>query len=161
MSATFGHAGIVVSDLDRMIEFLGEALGMKLRHRFRRDGEFPAAVTGTAGADLEIAILGFDGQPQVIELLKYHSHPPAASERTSTAPHTNHVMYLVDDADETHAAIVKAGGEPFTEPILSPNGAKSCFYARDYEGGIFEVIQVIDPSNEYPWSRRPESPTWP
>lgn len=150
MSATVGHVGIVVSDLDRMIEFLGEALGMRLRYRFRRDGEFPAAVTGTAGADLEIAIMGFDGQPQVIESLKYHSHPPATSEGDSTAPHTNHVMYLVDDADETHAAIIKAGGEPFTEPIASPNGAKICFYARDLEGGIFEIIRVFDASNEYP-----------
>ena len=150
MSATVGHVGIVVSDLDRMIDFLGEALGMRLRHRFRRGGEFPAAVTGTAGADLEIAIMGFAEQPQVIELLRYHSHPPAACERAATTPHTNHVMYLVDDADETHAAIIRVGGEPFTEPIASPNGAKVCFYARDHEGGILEVIHVLDPSNEYP-----------
>ena len=150
MSTRVGHVGIVVSDLDRMIEFLGAALGLSVRHRFRRSGDFPEAVTGRAGADIEIAILGSEGQPRVIELLKYHSHRPAVSERSPTEPHTNHVMYLVDDGDQAHAAIIRAGGEPFTEPIRSPNGAKTCFYARDPEGGIFEVIHVFDAENEYP-----------
>lgn len=150
MSTTVGHVGIVVSDLDLMIEFLATGLGLNLRHRFRRSGEFPESVTGAIGADIEIAILGSESQPQVIELLRYHSHPSEAAERSSTDPHTNHIMYLVDDGDEVHAAIIRAGGEPFTKPIRSPDGAKTCFYARDPEGGIFEVIQVLDPDNEYP-----------
>lgn len=150
MSTVVGHVGIVVTDLNLMIEFFTAGLGLTLNNRFRRSGEFPESVTGAIGADLEIAILDSKSQPRIIELLKYHSHPPEAAERFSTDPHTNHIMYLVDDGVETHAAITRAGGTPFTEPILSPNNAKTCFYARDPEGGIFEVIHLLDPDKEYP-----------
>ena len=150
MATAVGHVGIVVRDLNLMIAFFTAGLGLTLSTRFRRRGKFPESVTKAIGADLEIAILGSKSQPRIIELLKYHSHPPDAAERSATDFHTNHIMYLVDDVVETHAAIVRAGGKPFTEPIMAPNRAKTCFYARDPEGGIFEVIHVLDPANEYP-----------
>lgn len=150
MEVSVGHVGIVVDDVDEMVDFLAAAFGMRLRHRFRRSGEFPSGVTGIASVDMEVAIVGSDQQPHVLELLKYHSHPATPAQQESNRPHANHVMFLVEDARSVHAAVVAAGGEPFSEPLLSPNGAKSCFYARDPEGGIFEVIEVIDPENEYP-----------
>ncbi len=152
MVARVGHVGIVVDDVDAMVEFLEAAFGLQLRHRFRRSGEFPSGVTGIPGVDMEVAIVGSDEQPHVLELLKYHSHPAASAEQASNRPNANHVMFEVDDAAATHAAVVEAGGKPFSEPLLAPNGAKSVFYGHDPEGGVFEVIQVLDSDNAYPSS---------
>ena len=152
MVATVGHVGIVVDDIDIIVAFLESAFGLRLRHRFRRSGAFPAGVTGIAGVDMEVAIVGSDGQPHVLELLKYHSHPAPPVQQPSNRPGANHVMFEVDDAAATHAAVIAAGGRPFSQPLLAPNGAKSVFYGHDPERGIFEVIQVLDPDNAYPSS---------
>ena len=150
MAIAVGHVGIVVRDLNLMIAFFTAGLGLTLSTRFRRRGKFPESVTKAIGADLEIAILGSKSQPRIIELLKYHSHPPDAAERSATDFHTNHIMYLVDDVVETHAAIVRAGGKPLTEPIMAPNMSKTFFYASYPYGCSLEVIHVLDPANEYP-----------
>ena len=54
MATAVGHVGIVVRDLNLMIEFFTAGLGLTLSTRFRRRGKFPESVTKAIGADLEI-----------------------------------------------------------------------------------------------------------
>ena len=144
------HAGIVVADMDLMIEFFSNALGFELQHRFRRGGEFTERVVGIKNADVEVAILGTAASPRQIELLCYHSHPDRPGPRLANALHANHIAVETDDAAGMHALVLAAGGRTISGLVDSPGGAKTVCYAYDPEGGIIEIIQVHDRANEYP-----------
>lgn len=152
MSTRFGHVGIVVKDLDLMTEFFCETLGFSVEHRFRRSGAWIDKVVGLKDVDLEIAILGTDSQRWTIELLKYHSHSDDADNRRSNQLYANHILIDVNDAFLTYRAMQKAGCQPFSEPLTSPNGAKTAFYAHDPEGGIIEICETHDEAHTYPAS---------
>ena len=149
-SSRLTHAGIVVADMDRMIGFFSRALGFELQHRFRRAGEFTESVVGLKGADVEVAILGTDVSPRQIELLCYHSHPDRPGPRLANALHANHIAVETDDAAGMHERLLAEGGKPISGLVDSPGGAKTVCYAFDPEGGLIEIIQVHDRSNEYP-----------
>ncbi len=144
------HTGIVVSDLDLMIDFFDRALGFKLQARFQRPGELAGQIVGLPGAAIEVAIMGSEASPQSIEFLCYHSHPERRSARQSNHLHANHIAVATDDAIGMIERAKAAGGRPFTKLVTMPGGAKSVCYLHDPEGGIIEIIQVHDPENEYP-----------
>ena len=63
MNARFGHAGIVVRDLDAQIRFYTRVFGLELETRFERHGPFMDNMSGLHGARVEIAILGNEDPP--------------------------------------------------------------------------------------------------
>ena len=140
MNARFGHAGIVVRDLDSQIDFYSRIFGLEVETRFSREGPFIDGVTGLERARLEVAILGNEDRPSTIELLKYRSHPDHSPARAANAAYCSHVMFVVDDIERAWQEVIDAGGQPFSEPQLAPAGDKSVFYFRDPEGAILELV---------------------
>lgn len=153
MSGTaLAHVGIVVSDLDRMIGFFDRALGFEVQFRFSRGGGFAGTVVGIRDARVEVAILGTERSPRQIELLCYHSHPLQSDPRRVNAPHANHIAISAADAAAAAERILSCGGTLISPVTATPDGSKRVCYARDPEGGIVELIEVIDPDHEYPTS---------
>ena len=144
------HAGVVVLDMERMISFFTEALGFDLQFRFRRPRGFADKVVGLKDADVEVAILGSEPSPRQVELLCYHSHPVTVGPRIANAPHANHIAVETDDAAAMVDRIGRAGGQPVSGLVSPPGGAKTVCYMRDPEGGLVEIIQVLDRDREYP-----------
>ena len=149
-SSRLSHAGVVVADIDSMIDFFSNVLEFELQHRFRRGDDFTEKVVGLKNADVEVAILGTDASPRQIELLCYHSHPDRPGPRSANALHANHVAVETDDADAMHERVLAAGGKAISGLVDSPGGAKTVCYAHDPEGGLIEIIQVHDRADEYP-----------
>ena len=144
INATFGHAGIVVRNLDSQIEFYTRVFGLEVETRFSREGSFIDNVTGLERARLEIAILGNEDRPSTIELLEYVSHPDHSPTRAANGAYCSHVMFVVDDIDGAWREVIDAGGQPFSDPQLAPAGDKSVFYFRDPEGAILELVAYHD-----------------
>ncbi len=144
MNARFGHAGIVVRNLDSQIDFYSRTFGLKVETRFTREGSFIDNVTGLERVRLEVAILGNEDRPSTIELLKYLSHPDHSPARAANAAYCSHVMFVVDDIEVAWQEVIDAGGQPFSAPQLAPAGDKSVFYFRDPEGVILELVAYHD-----------------
>ena len=109
MKAKFGHAGIVVRDLDSQIDFYSRIFGLEVETRFTREGSFIDNVTGLERARLEVAILGNEDRPSTIELLKYRSHPDHSPARAANAAYCSHVMFVVDDIESAWREVIDAG----------------------------------------------------
>ena len=144
MNARFGHAGIVVRDLDAQIRFYTRVFGLELETRFEREGPFIDNMTGLRGARVEIAILGNADRRSAIELLNYVSHPDGSPERPANAMNASHVMFEVDDVEQAASEVIAAGGVPMCEPQTTPDGAKTALYFRDPEGTLLELLRFND-----------------
>ncbi len=141
MNISFHHAGIVVPDLDKGIEFYRHLLGMKELFRF----EWDASQTGVKDViDLEdsaarAAMLGGDGFN--VELFEYTAPrqrgDPAAQRACD--PGIRHIAFQFDDIETACDRFIEAGGTLHHDPVLLGN--TWAIYGRDPFGNIVELMQ--------------------
>ena len=134
------HAGVVVLDLERAIQFYTDALGLKLRGTFEAEGAATSEVVGYEAARLKGAQLETpDGQ--VVELLEYII-PPAAqrpSEERSLQG-ASHLGFTVDDIQRAYETLISRGGRKLNPPVQASLEVKVC-YLQDPEGNWIELVE--------------------
>ncbi len=133
------HVGIVVDDLEAATAFFA-ALGL------RRDGEATVEggqvdrVNGLEGVRADIVMLRTpDGRP-LIELAKYHAPAYAGDDGPAppNAPGVRHVLFVVEDAEASLAALQAHGGELVGELVNYEDS-----YVRGPAGIIVELAQEL------------------
>ena len=136
------HVGIIVADLDRVIAFAEEALGLSVAKRAILEGE-----------STEIAFLDCGGtQIELIEI----SDPEVRNRRVRVPDATaeiEHVALAVDDL-EANARWLRESGVRFaagagrqdeTDEPLEVAGTKSLFTIRDSSAGmIWQLIETLN-----------------
>jgi len=135
------HIGLVVSDLERMIDFYSTVFGFSLTSRSLETGPYIEALVGLSGARIEWAKLA-DANGLLLELLCYHSHPEEPSIPLVQRHGCSHVALTVTDIHTTLAKLESYGGNI---GVLQQNPEKTVLvaYARDPEGIILELVQNI------------------
>lgn len=137
------HTGIVVSSMERSLEFYRDLLGMKVWADFEDDSAYVQAVTETPGARIRMVKLQA-GDGGSIELLQYLSHPqPVPPENRACDVGCNHVALRVDDIDTLYETLTSHGIRFHTPPGVSPDGGARTTYCRDPEGVIVELVQML------------------
>ena len=138
------HTGIVVNDLEKMIEFY-EQLGFKIKNRQIESGEFIDKVTGLKGVKLEWAKLMPKKNNSMIELLKYHSHniSKKKNKQKSNQYGCSHIAFTVNNIDNMISRILNKGGSIVNESSISPDTKAKVSYCHDPEGNLMEIVEVI------------------
>jgi catechol 2,3-dioxygenase-like lactoylglutathione lyase family enzyme len=139
----FNHTGIVVSDLDLMVSFYCDDLGLTELNRVESDAPPEGNHTGIAGSRRTLVFIGFaDGHR--IELVKYHEPESADRDDDMTRVGTNHICFNVEDLEVTFDDLSGKGIMFVTDPIIrnADNGERhGIVYARDPEGNWLEFIE--------------------
>ncbi|OGS08941.1 MAG: hypothetical protein A2270_04550 [Elusimicrobia bacterium RIFOXYA12_FULL_51_18] len=139
------HTGLVVSNLNRSLDFYSGVLGLEVVGRKKEKGPYIDSVVGIKGVELEwIKLRTQDGY--IIELLNYISHPdtssasaPARSNRLGCS----HVAFTVNDIDPLYEKLTAEGFACNSKPQVSPDGKVKVMYAHDPDGIILELVQEI------------------
>ena len=137
------HAGIVVRDLEKAADFY-RSLGFVDNNSATEEGDFIDQVTGLKGTKLEwIKLKAPDGN--LIELLKYHSHPQdeEISKQKSYKLGSSHIAFTVDNINEMCKLIENAGGSIVNPPALSNDKKVKVSYCHDVEGVLMEIVEVL------------------
>lgn len=139
------HTGITVRDLDRAVAMFCELFGFELLDRSPRDPAIISAVTGVAGAEIDIAYVR-NGDAR-LELLAYSAPDDAADLRPR--PHdlgSLHIALNVPDMDAILAQALAWPLEKVGEEVridAGPNtGARIIYLRTPEEGLIVELIQL-------------------
>jgi lactoylglutathione lyase len=138
------HVGIVVKDLDKMLTFYRDFLGLTVFSDFRENGKFINTLQGLQGADVRMVKLALpDGS--LIELLCDDGHPdePLIENRLCD-PGVNHVAFTVDDVDDSYQKVLALGLKTLSPPILAQDGKARLFFARDPEGNPLEIVEMLE-----------------
>lgn len=150
----FHHTGIVVADLERMVQFYTEIIGLEVRHAFDSIAPPGGNHTGIPGSRRKLVFLAFPDAAEDdhhFELIQY-VEPAAADIRIDKVQlGAMHICFAVDDIRQEYQRLLAAGVQFVTEPKFGkPPGAKTTLgvvYGQDPEGNLFELIQtgVTDP----------------
>jgi len=150
MIEAIDHVNIVVSDLERSVQFYTGLLGFKVQTRIKLSGSWIDGVTGLEDVRADVVYLTAPDGVSRIELLKYH-RPVDAGEAEPARPNRTglrHLALRVRNIEEAVARLKEAGVEFFSGPVAVPEGVlkrkagrKRLCYFRDPDGVILELAE--------------------
>ena len=137
------HAAIVASDMEKVLPFYRDLLGMQIWADFKDDSEYVQAVTGVKGAHIwTVNLKTVDGA--TIQLKQYLSHPQSAPPpKRSCDTGLNHLAIQVDDIDAIYAKLQACGTTFYTPPMVSSQGIAKVAICRDPEGVLIELVEML------------------
>ncbi|GAA2754531.1 VOC family protein [Amnibacterium kyonggiense] len=139
------HTGIIVSDLDRSIEFYHGLLGFPFQSEPSPwfDGDELAQGVGVPGARLrQCCLLVGDG---VLELLEYENREPSDGPVHQNHLGAMHVAFRVDDVAAVQAELEAKGVEFFSSSHVVDDGVLAGWrwvYFHDPDGIPLELVEV-------------------
>lgn len=118
-------------------------MGLKTTVDFWEEGTFIDTIENLNGVKLHmIKLTAPDGS--MIELLKDESHPTPPPERNTLCDHgIRHVAFTVADVEASWRRLNESGCQTLSEPVTSPDGKARLFFARDPEGNLIEIVQML------------------
>ena len=144
MVTGFNHSGFVVRDLEAMVAFYRDTLGLEVVREIDSVAPPTGDHTGIPGARRKLVFVGKPGGEHVLELVHYIEppSPPGHLERNHLG--AAHVCFNVEDLEQLHHRLTQNGIKFVTPPIFreAPDGARSgVCYAQDPEGNWLEFVE--------------------
>jgi catechol 2,3-dioxygenase-like lactoylglutathione lyase family enzyme len=144
------HVNLVVQDLERMVAFYTEVLGLTVTKRATISGAWIGAVVGLGDVEGDVVYLDFPAGPR-IELIRYNRPAldrPANVDRPN-APGLRHLAFRVEDLDAAAAKLRDAGVRLFSDVQTVPDAQvtyaggirKRLVYFADPEGNLLELCE--------------------
>ena len=150
MIVSVDHINLVVSDLERSVDFYTNVLGFRETQRAELEGEWIETIIGLKTVKASVAyVVSPAGQPR-LELLQYHS-PIGDGFQANSIPNTlglRHLALSVDNIDSAVHRLREAGTELLSRPVVVPTdviqhstGQKILCYFHDPDGILLELTE--------------------
>ena len=138
------HIGIVVDDIAAATAFF-VALGLEVEGQTAVEGELVDRINGLEGVRADIVIMRTPDDSSKLELARYHSPSYEGDDgpAPANAPGIRHILFVVDDIEESLAGLRTHGGELVGELENYGNSYWLC-YVRGPAGIIIELAEKID-----------------
>ena len=136
------HTGIVVADLETSLYFYCEHLGFQITKQMVESGNYIDNILSLRNVKVTtIKLTSASGQ--MIELLKYHSHPADQKMREIYEIGISHIAFTVADLDIEYQRLADKGIKFNSFPQLSPDGYAKVIFCRAPEGTLIELVEVL------------------
>ena len=150
MIVSVDHINLVVSDLERSVDFYTNVLGFRETQRAELEGEWIETIIGLETVKASVAyVVSPAGHPR-LELLQYHS-PIGDGFQANSIPNTlglRHLALSVDNIDSAVQRLREAGTELLSRPVVVPTdviqhstGQKILCYFHDPDGVLLELTE--------------------
>lgn len=134
---TAHHMGVTVSDLERVLPFYRDVLGLDVLARFQVSGEAFSTGVGVDGATGSFAHLDADGAR--VELVEYDPESAGSDETALNQPGAAHLGLEVDDIEAVYEGFPE-DVETISRPQTTESGTTICFVV-DPEGNLVELLE--------------------
>lgn len=137
------HTGIVVHDLETCLLFWRDVMGLEVVSDFWEDGEYINTLQHLTGVRLHmIKLRAPDGS--LIELLQDQAHPtPPPAHNDLCDRGIRHIAFTVADVEAAWRTLQSQRCAVLSAPITSLDGKARLFFARDPEGNLMEIVQML------------------
>jgi catechol 2,3-dioxygenase-like lactoylglutathione lyase family enzyme len=150
MISHIDHINLVVTDLDRMIDFYTATLGLTLTKRVTISGDWIGATDGLTDDHADVIYLDLTQGPR-LELIRYNTprlDRPANIDRPH-APGLRHLAFAVHDIDSIVSRLRTRGVKffsdiqtvPTTQVTYAGGVRKRIVYFQDPEGNLLELCE--------------------
>jgi catechol 2,3-dioxygenase-like lactoylglutathione lyase family enzyme len=136
----YRHSCVVVSDLDKALDFYCNLLGMKVFKQLEIDGLYPETLLGVPNVQLTYVKLDFEDpqtceHPPRFELHYYHN--PITKPRLSKS----HVAFTVEDLQKEYNRLISKGVGFISEPLKAPDSDATVCFCVDPDGNLIELVE--------------------
>ena len=139
----FHHTGLVVDDLEAMVEFYKDSFGLRVLLEFDSVAPPDGNHTGIPNSRRRLVFLGLEDQTHQLELVKYLDPPAKSGHLDKIQLGAMHICFNVDDIAATYQNL-----QPDVRFVTEPKWSRSAagdkigvVYGQDPEGNWFELIQ--------------------
>jgi catechol 2,3-dioxygenase-like lactoylglutathione lyase family enzyme len=136
------HTGIVVADLEASLYFYRDLLGFQVAKQMEEAGDYIDNISSLRNVKVTTVKMT-SPSGQMIELLKYHSHPVEQKTREICESGISHIAFTVDDLDIEYERLKGKGIQFNSPPQLSPDGYAKVTFCRAPEGTLIELVEVL------------------
>jgi catechol 2,3-dioxygenase-like lactoylglutathione lyase family enzyme len=136
------HTGIVVNDLEASLYFYRDILGFKITKQMDEKGEYIDNVLLLQNTNVTTVKMS-SSAGQLIELLKFHSHPAEFKKRAICDIGISHIALTVKDLDAEYLGLKEKGIQFYSPPQLSPDGYAKVAFCMAPEGTLIELVEVL------------------
>ncbi len=139
------HAGLVVDDLERAIEFYGRLLGMEPIEVDEWSAPSPLHDQAVGLTDSSARGVMLRGSNSYLELWSYHAPGrlgPDPADLGANEPGLRHLAIEVDDVDAAWHLVQQLGGSAMGEPVTTSQNGAAVVYCRDPFGTILELMST-------------------
>ena len=138
------HTGIVVEDLEISMRFYRDWLGFEVSKQAEESGTFIDAILGLEAVTVTtVKMTAPDGQ--LIELLKFHTHPKQHRSRSVCDIGIAHIAFTVSDVDCEYERLSRNGIPFFSRPQTSSDGFAKVAFCKAPEGTFVELVEELGP----------------
>ena len=144
MIAGFNHSGFVVQDIDLMVAFYRDTLGLTVMNEIDSVAPPKGDHTGIPGAHRTLVFVGKPEGAHALELVHFIDPPSPGGHLDRHQLGAAHICFNVTDLEALHQELSSKGVRFVTEPIMTdtPEGLRrGICYAQDPEGNYVEFIQ--------------------
>ena len=144
MIKTIRHTEIIVTKMDRALEFYRDLLGLEVVLDKEQEGEFFGKLIALAGVRMRVVMLQApDGNK--VELFEFYSHPEKAPEKVETSDiGCSHIAIAIDDLDAAYEKFSQKGIQFNCPPVMSPDGYAKVAYCHATDGTLVDLVQILD-----------------
>ncbi len=136
------HTGIVVSNLEASLNFYRDTLGFNIAKQMEEQGDFIDNILSLQNTKVT-TIKMTSPSGQMIELLKYHSHPEDQTARKINEIGISHLAFTVENLEIEYQNL-KAKGITFSSPPqTSPDGFAKVSFCKAPEGTWIELVELL------------------
>lgn len=146
----FAHPAIVVSDLDRAVDFYCDAFGFRRfseEHESWQDSPEIDAAIGSEGSNVRGCMLA--GHNCYLELFEFVAPRARGPEPSTLGPHEpgiRHISFFVDDVEAEYERVISMGASALGAPQKA--SGITAVYVRDPDGNIVELAEFPDPRED-------------
>lgn len=138
--AVLDHVGVTVSDPDATARFLATVADAREVLRTRSGGPWFDALTGAAGARLEVVMVALGDV--TVQLVGYASGGGDRLALAHAAVGTPHLSVQVTDVEARHARLAAEGAFAVSPLVSIPGTGRRSFYVTGPDG---LPVELIDP----------------
>ena len=136
------HIGIVVENLELSLHFYRDLLGFKITREMEESGNYIDNMSALSEVKVKtLKMAAPDGQ--LIELLKFHSHPEKQKKRAINDIGIAHISFTVDDLNSEYEKLKNEGRAFNAPPQLSPDGYAKVTFCKAPEGTFIELVELL------------------
>ena len=136
------HTGIVVADLETSLYFYRDLFGLQVAKQMEEAGDYIDNISSLRNVKVTTVKMT-SPTGQMIELLKYHSHPAEQRTREICEIGIAHIAFTVDNLDIEYKKLKDKGIKFNSPPQLSPDGYAKVTFCRAPEGTLIELVELL------------------
>lgn len=131
----------MVIDLAESLFFYRDLLGFEIVKQMEESGNFINSILSLHNVKVTtIKMSAASGQ--LIELLKYHSHPDKKKAHKIYHTGLSHLAFTVDNLQKEYNRLKNKGVKFKSPPQLSPDGFAKVAFCRAPEGTWIELVEI-------------------